>query len=726
MNYYNLRTSLLSSVTTCLLASALLPTAVAAQPAEAQASPASETTLDTVVVTALKRDAADETLPMSTVVLSRDQVPAPSLDPASEIARQAPGTNFVDFGRFGESYLTIRGIATLGSALNTLDSTVGYSVDGVPTSLLGVNAPLIDTQQIEVLRGPQGTSFGRNALGGSINVVSTPVDGTRELRFDAGIGTNGFGYVQGTAGGWLVPGTLAARGAVRVENYNGDIPNVIIGGEDGAARIGAARAAVRYTPDDTLAIDLSGQYTHNFNSDPSNILLQAPGFPVSGQDRHPSNVQDIASGTVKVTKDFEAARLTSLTSYQDLSTSSLNDYTDSLLIGAAFGLPPRYFANPLSDNISIDQNERIFTQELRLNSHAGAPVQWVVGVNYFRSAYSLDQVMQTTFWPTLNGTIDNQILSQTIAVFGDATVPLGERWSLSGGLRLAHDNQKLDGLYLTNGYPGTVPFFAQNGSYSDTYPTGRAALSYMWTADIMTYGSIARGYSSGGFERTTQYAPYGIATVPFEPATTWTYELGAKAKVTADLRVNASLFYNDVSDGQLSSFNTSTLQVFFANQDYRSWGVEAGATATLAPGLELSGSIAAIHSELVNVTPQTAAAGAVEGNAVPQVPAFAANVTLSYRFSVARFGLPGEVATMVNYQYVGTRYSDIANMGELDPYSLVNLRAGWEKDGFSLGVFANDIFDVRPISYAIPLGPMVSAAYVGRGRVVGLNMSYRW
>ena len=717
---------MLASAIAYLPAGIFLSPMAAAQQAQVQEGSSDAVTLDTVTVTGVKRDASDATLPMSTVVLTTDQVPAPSLDPTTEIARQAPGTNFVNFGRFGESYLTIRGIATLGSALNTLDSTVGYSVDGIPTSLMGLNAPLIDVEQIEVLRGPQGTTFGRNALGGAINIVSTPTDGTRELRFDAGIGTNGYGYVQGTAGGWLVPGTLAARGAVRVENYNGDIPNVIIGGEEGAARIGAARAAVRYTPDDTLAIDVSGQYTHNFNSNPSNILLQAPGFPVSGQDRHPSNVQDIASGTVKITKDFEAARFTSLTSYQDLRTSSLNDYTDSLLFGAAFGLPPRFFANPLTDNISIDQKERIFTQELRLNSRDDAPVQWVVGVNYFRSAYDLDQVMQTTYWPTLNGTIDNDILSQTVAIFADATVPLGERWSLSGGLRLAHDNQQLDGLYLSNGYPGTVPAFAQTGSYSDTYPTGRVALSYMWTADVMTYGSIARGYSSGGFERTTQYAPYGIATVPFEPATTWTYELGAKAKITDGLRVNASLFYNDVSDGQLSSFNTSTLQVVFANQDYRSWGVEAGATAVLAPGLDLSGSLSAIHSELVNVTPETMAAGAVEGNAVPQVPAFAANVTLAYRFSVERWGLPGEIAAMVNYQYVGTRYSDIANAGELDPYSLVNVRLGWEKDGFNLTAFANDVFDVRPVSYAIPLSPIVSAAYVGRGRVVGLNMSYRW
>ncbi|MGO4843367.1 TonB-dependent receptor plug domain-containing protein, partial [Rhizobiaceae sp. 2RAB30] len=85
--------------------------------------------------------------------------------------RRAPNTNFVDYNRFGENFFNIRGVSTLGSPLNSFDTTVGFSVDGVPTSVSGFAPPLLDVGQIEVLRGPQGTTFGRNALAGAINVV---------------------------------------------------------------------------------------------------------------------------------------------------------------------------------------------------------------------------------------------------------------------------------------------------------------------------------------------------------------------------------------------------------------------------------------------------------------------------------------------------------------------------------------------------------------------------
>ncbi len=684
------------------------------------------TVLDTIVITSRKREEADVTLPVTTIVLTPEQVPQQSLDPAAEIARETPGTNFVDYGRFGESYLTMRGVATLGPALNSLDNTVGFSVDGVPTSLFGLNAPLLDVERIEVLEGPQGTTFGRNALAGSINVVSTPVDGERQIKLDAGIGPEGYGFVQGTLGGWIAPGVVAGRGVIRFENFDGDIPNVIIGGNDGGARIGAARGALRFTPDDTLTIDLTASYSHNENSDPSNILLEVPDFPLSGADIRPFNEQDIATGTATITKEFDFATFTSVTSFQNIRVNSDNDFSDSLLYGAYFGVPPSYFDNPASDNMRFRDSENIFNQEFRLNSQDDSPWDWVIGANYFRSDLSVHHDMETDYWPTLNGVIDNDVTSQTIAVFGDVSVPLGQKWEVSAGLRLAHDRQELKGDYVSNGFPGTIPQFSQEDSFSDTYLTGRMALSYFWTDTIMSYASVARGYSSGGFMSTTPYAPYGIATTAFQPATSWTYEVGAKAEVTPDVRLDASLFFNDVKDGQLSAFDVSTLSVYFASQDYQSYGFQANATATLMDGLDLTGGFSIIQSELVNVTTESAASGAVDGNKAPQVPAFAATVGLSYFFDAEQYGIPGAFSASANYQYVGTRYSDVSNSVELEAYHIVNLRLDWQKDNFDVYAFANNVLDERPVTYAAELTPGVSAAYVGRGRVMGVGMSVEW
>lgn len=694
-----------------------------------------ETVLEPIVVTSRKQDEQETRLPVATTILTPEQVAPSTLDPLSEISRQAPGTVFTDFSRFGESYLTMRGIATLGGAQNPLDSTVGFSTDGIPTSLSGLNAPLLDVDRIEILRGPQGTTFGRNALAGSINVVTKPADGSHELRLDTEVGTDGYGFVQGTAGGWIVPDAVAGRGVIRFENFDGDIPNSVIGGADGGSKIGAAHGTIRVTPDDTLTIDMTGDYSRNRNSNPSNILLEAEDYPTSGQDIHPLNRQNIASGSLRIDKEFDTVRFTSVTGYQDIRVDSANDYTDSLLFGSYFAslygaaLYPYYagyFADPTQDKMYFRDRERIFNQEFRVSSLDDSPVQWVVGANYFHSAYSLHRDMQTSLWPTLNGTIDNDITSQTIAVFGDASVPLGELWELSGGLRLAHDDQELDGNYVSNGYSGTVPFFTQGGTYSDTYLTGRLALSRKWTEDIMSYVSVARGYSSGGFEKSTQYAAYGIATEPFDPATAWTYEVGTKAQVNEWLRLNGALFYNDVSDGQLATFDTTTLTSAFTNQDYRSYGFEASAVASVTDTLDLFGGFAVIRSELVDVTTKSAAAGAVEGRTVPQIPSFAANLGLNYRFDAERLGIPGAFTASANYQFVGTRYSDVSNNGKLDPYHIVNAKLAWQKDNLTVYAFANNLLDERPVYYAVPIASGVSASYVGRGRVLGLGMSVQW
>lgn len=684
--------------------------------------------LDTITITATKRPQADANLPMATTVLTPEAVPPSSLDPIADVARQSPGTNFMDFGRFGESYMTMRGVGTLGTALNSLDSVIGLSVDGVPTTLSAISSPFLDVERIEVLRGPQGTTFGRNAFAGAINVVSTPADGKREFRIDAEAGTHGHGFVQGTAGGWLIQDKLAGRASVRIQNFNGDIPNVVIGGKEGGARLGAARGTLRFTPDDTLTVDITGGYTRDTRHNSAFILREQPNYPTSGADIRPQNRQEIAHGSLKLSKRFEPFVLTSTTSYQDIKLSNLGDFTDSLLFSKATGFPAFVFNNPFADKIYYQDRERIFNQEIRLNSHEGSPVQWVVGASYFRSDYQTDRVQSTAFSPTLNGTFNNKITSETIAAFADATVPLGRGFELSGGLRLAHDRQKFRGNYLSNGFPGTVPSLIQRNDFDDTYLTGRLALSYHWTDKIMSYVSAARGYASGGFEKTATYAGFGLLSTPFRPAKSWTYELGTKAEIADGVRVNAALFYNDVKDGQLTGFDPATFLPFLTNQAFRSYGVEGSVTARLAEGLELSAGGAWVKSRIVDVTLASLVSGVSAGNEVPQVPTFTANAALSYRVAAAPLGLPGYFNARAEYQFVGSRYSDVQNSpgAKLEAYHIVNGQIGWEKDNFKVYAFGRNLLDERPLSYGFTYAPGATVAYVGRGRVIGVGTTVTW
>lgn len=686
--------------------------------------------LDPIVIEAIKRFATDDQLPISTQVLTEKTLSPSARDPVADIARQNPGTNYLDFGRFGESYLTMRGIATLGSALNPLDNTVGFSVDGVPWTLSSLGVPLLDLDHVEILEGPQGTIFGRNAAGGAINVVSRPADGESQARIDAEIGTDGHAFVQGTLGGWVIPDVVAGRAVVRWNEFDGDIPNTIAGGTEGSSKIGAARGALRFTPDETLTIDVSGSYSQDDRHDSAFLWLESPDFPESGSDILPENERENLFGTVKVAKELDSVTLTSVTGYQDVNYSNRVDFTDTYFLGAA-GYPSSATNNPTIDKYLTDENERIFNQELRVNSNPGSAWQWVLGANYLYSDYSGHRTVNTTGWPIPGGITDNDIESQTFAAFGDVAVPLGSKWEISGGLRLAHDEQSFNGDYNrgdTSSYALTLPSYSQSDSFSDTYLTGRMALSYKWTEDITTYVSAARGYSSGGFEKASTYAAFGAPSVPFEPAKVWTYELGAKAALSPNLRLNAALFYNDARDGQLSGFDPQTFEVYFANQDYQSYGLKAGFEATVMEGLDIFGVFSLIEAEIgdVEAGSKAAAAGAVEGNDVPQIPAFAASIGASYRFDAGFVALPGNFLVQANYQYVGERASDIANSFELEGYNMVDAKIGWEGEHLSIYAFGKNLLDERPLSYAYALTGGVTGVYVGRGRVVGIGMSTEW
>ncbi|MCG8273589.1 TonB-dependent receptor [Aquamicrobium sp. NLF2-7] len=721
------RTRLISTTALALLGAGLPAKTAFAQTADAPI------VLAPIVVTGTKRPQDDAKLPVATTILDQSNVPPATLDPITEIARQSPGTNFLDFGRFGESYMTMRGLSTLGTAMNSLDSVIGISVDGVPTTLSGIGAPILDMERVEVLKGPQGTTFGRNAFAGAINIVSKPADGTRETILSSELGSDGHAFLEGTTGGWLLENVLAGRGTLRFQNYDGDVPNPITGQKEGGAQLGAGKASVRYTPDDTLTIDLSGGFSKETRHNSAFVWLESPNFPESGADVRPDNRQQVANGSLKVAKEFEPFTLTSTTSYQDVKIHNKGDFTDAFIFSRITGLPPAYFNDHNAEKVDLNDRERVFNQEVRLNSNEGSTIQWVAGASYFRSDYTSYRIQNAGMYaPTMNGTFDNRIESQTVAAFADASAPLGQGFNLSGGLRVAHDRQKLDALYVSNGFPGTLPAFQQDNTFSDTYVTGRMALSYEWNDRAMSYVSLARGYSSGGFEKTTSYAGYGLVTEAFLPATSWTYEIGTKAEINDRLRVSGAIFYNDVKDGQVVGFDTNTSLPFMTNQNFESYGIEANVDATLADGLELTVGGALIGSRLVDVSANSLSLGALPGNEVPQVPGFSANVGLSYRFLADAVGLPGEITLSGTYQYVGTRYADIQNAAKMDDYHILNAEIGWEKDNFRIYAFGRNLLDERPLSYAftypalMPGGASGTTAYFGRGRVVGIGSSVRW
>ena len=651
-----------------------------------------------------------------------------SSDPGAEITRASPNFVFAGFGQPGLDFVNMRGVGPLGNPLNSLDNTVGFATNGVPTTAFGYPPSLLDVERVEVLRGPQGTLFGRNALGGAVNVITRGADGEREFKVTGELGSSGHKLAEVVAGGWLAPGLVAGRAALRFQDLDGDIPNRIAGGHEGGAELAAGRGTLRFTPSPDLTINLMAGHDRDKRHNSYTLLLEQPGYPVSGADIIPMNDRERSEFTADIQRRFDGVVFTSVSNFQNLDLAGYYDGTDSFLFSAYTGLPPAYFADPSTDWTDIDETEKIYNQEFRLSSTDASPISWVIGANYFRSEYDQQRIQKSSLSPYQNGTNDIAITAQTWSVFGDTTVPLTERLKISGGLRLSHDDQELSSLYVSNGFPGTVPTFSQRQSVSDTYLTGRAAASYDWTSTVMTYASIARGYASGGFEKTAINSALGNPSVPFGASTGWTYEVGAKTSWfnrRADLNVSA--FFNDIADGQLYDYIISGgVPVYiFANQDYNSYGFEVEGAARLTERLTVTAGLGVTESEMVGVKPGSMT-GAANGNRVPLSADMTANISAQYRIPGHELGIPGSVLTQAEYQYVGARAADIRNTFDLDPYSIVNLRIEWEHQDLKIYGFGNNMLDEHAQYFGATYTPNIHSMAVGHGRVVGIGASQKF
>ncbi len=686
------------------------------------------TVLDPVTVTARKRNEQEGDVPGSITVINGFDFPTSTLNPGADVARQTPNFNFVDYAQPGNSFGTMRGIGPLGSPLNSLDTTIGFSTNGVPTSSFGFSPTLLDVERVEVLRGPQGTLFGRNALGGAVNVVTVPADGETEFRVTGEVGTDGYRLGEVLAAGWLAPDILAGRAIVRYQDFDGDIDNTVTGKDEGATEITAGRGTLRLTPGFDLEATLAVAFNRERRTDPVYMLRDGPGYPTTATDITPKGNRESLETTLEISKRFDLFTVTSVSGLQFINMDSVADTTDAYLFNHWLDMPFESFNDPSVDYTKTRESERILTQEIRLNSPEEQTLDWVVGVSYFRSDFDQDREQQNNLFSTLNGTYDIEIESQTFAAFGDISVPMPflEGLTVSGGVRVAHDVQDMRSTYVSNGFPGNVPRFSQNQDFADTYLTGRMAVSYDWTPEVMTYASVAHGYSSGGFDRFSVNAPSGRPEEPFQPSTTWTYEAGVHASLLDQrLRLDASVFYNEVSDGQLTTFDPFTYVYYFENQDYATYGFEVEARALLAPGLEVNGGLGFTHSELENVAEGTMT-GAEDGHRVPNVPRFTGNAGIQYSLTADVIDLPGDFFSSASYQFVGDREADVANAFALDPYHIVDLQLGWENDTVRLYGFVRNALGEHPEFFGSQYTTDTRTVMVGRGRVMGLGMSVMW
>lgn len=686
---------------------ALMATSVVS--ANAQEAPKQEATLlETIVVTGRKTEEQLKDVPQSITVVKPRNIENNALNPSEAIAATSPNVVWQN-STVGRQFFAIRGISSLGVPNNFSDGTIGFTVDGVPQSMMSSGNMLFDIDHVEVLRGPQGTLWGTNALGGAINVTTKQPDGEREAKIRTEYGENGYGMGEATLGGVLIPDAVNGRMAVRFNNYDGDIDSLFTD-DLGARKIGAFRGGLQFNGLEDTTITLTGNYLRDNSNAPFSLLSGAPGFPISGVVTEPDYVTTHADVGLDIKHEFEDFSLTSITGFQHSKIKSRIESNDILV--------PQFFPLVGSNAWRGVDEEKVFSQEVRLNSLDGDDIRWVVGasLNYSDLAHSCAAPQCAPFPFSGLVTMNTNLRALNLGLFGDASVPLGEKWELSFGGRLSRDDIKLK---QTNDL--LVPSLMGDSDADGTYLTGRAALAYKWSETGQTYASIARGHGTKIYPLFS-FPNNGVLADAYPAAENWTYELGTKVALFDNrLELDGSVFYNDVKNGVLSFFDPGIGGFATTFQSYETSGFELQGRTAITDELSFNAGLGYTHTRLGS----DGASSTFEGNRVPNIPEWSVSAGLAYETDAEMVGLPGSFNAAVDYQYKSSRPADVQSTFDLDAYHIVNTRIGWKNDGgdFEIYGFGRNLFDERYEMFGAAGAFGSKLVSVSQGRVLGVGIS---
>ncbi|WP_343293595.1 TonB-dependent receptor [Vandammella animalimorsus] len=698
------------SLAAALLTCAALPAAGQAPAAPADAQDAA--TLPAVTVQARRSAEQARDLPLTVQAVDEVELEERRLNHLEDLLRGTPGVEVNTWGGASDANVRMRGVGSLYQS-GPDDTSVVVDVDGVPTSVGNAALGTLDVEQVEVLKGPQGTLFGRNSEAGAIHIrTRRPALGLAggHVRAEAGSG-----HQHLAEGAFNLPlgQRAAARLALRHNAQDYDYVNLLSGQPVSRPRDLAWRASLLWQPQPATEVLLRASH-HNARRYQSATLLRPygdnPGQELSSDGLLDGNYRKISQYSLHVQHDFAAARLTSVTSHE--RTRAFSAYmTGRELSRVALGMDADF---PLYDS----GGGRTWSQDVRLSSLPGSRVFWVAGLNLYRSD------RDNAYESIVRGRQSYDFSDDADALYGEATWPLGERLKLTTGLRHTRERKGYAALYAMPGSSAATP---DSRRFREGFTTGRLGLSWALSAQTNLYSTLARGHKSGGFNGNSMQP---ADSLPYRPGKVSSLELGAKHE-SADgrLRLSGALFFNRVRDDHLITIDMSTYAYMLANADTRSRGLELQADWRAGGGLTLSGGLALVDGEIqTNVITNTEAGDVRAGNRLPDVPRLSALLGVQWQRALPAFwGLHSPVLnTRLTLRHVGKRAADAQNNFDLGSYNKVDLRLGVISGNTELYLWGDNLLNERYDLYGHHIAPGLSAGMPARGRSFGIGLTHQF
>ncbi len=685
-----------------------------------------------ILVTALRRTESLQNVPASITAFNAKAIEAAGIARPADFIGLTPNVNLVQTQNAGTTFVIIRGIT---QARNS-EPSVAVVVDGVQqVNAAQFNQELVDVEQIEVLKGPQGGLYGRNAIGGAIIITSKAPTDELSGKFTGGV-DNGFGYFARANLSGPIAENLKFRVASTWYDTNGFIPNTFLNEDADPFREFNLRGNLLWTPTPELTVDMRGAvsllrtqaFYYNIVNDVNDVSL-----PVRVNNAGINN-RDLYNGTLRIAHESDIGKFTSTTSY---------DKVTEILTGDAFNFLPikesllfQFFGFDLNQSQYLDV--AAWSQEFRYESPADKPVQFIAGAygistqryistgNLVDTGNGVTAIYRTPSTNPLNPQATFLADSQdnfAWALFGNAIWKVNDQLRVDASLRYDKDSRENTTLTPT-GFLPNVPGFppGKTGEVrKKTFDAWQPKVTLTWkpTDGVTLFGGWSRGFRSGGFNQTgvgAVAASNGIVGVgdTFEAETAETFEIGIKTQ-TSDrlLTVNASAFTTKSENSYFFVFLAANSTQNLGNvPETRIKGFEIDATLRPLPGLDLIAGFGYTDSEIKKFPTAN-----VVGNEAPLISRYTLNLTANYRTPLTD---SLDLTARVDYRRTGRTWFDVDNSTSRDPIDLVDTRVGIAGANWSLTGFAQNLFDIKYNAEFSPGGFVFKA----RPRRYGVEASF--
>ncbi len=694
-------------------------------------------TLEEVVVVAQKRSENLQKVPISVDVVSGSSLEASGITNTTQLEQVVPGISTRI--TYNQIEPTIRGVGTSAAGPGVENSVALYVDDVYYASQVATAFSLVDVEQVAVLKGPQGTLFGRNTTGGVIQVTTRdPQHENQEFirtSFDNYQTSTTDFYVTGGLSDQLAA-SFTGRYSAQGKGWGTDVAldhqtHKVDSDADGKVKF-------LFTPGTDTTVKFTGDYSVRNDSLGPNFRPALPQFTTSALPGYINTSNPYDSDSLTLNNNRFISGGASLHVEQNLQWARLVDIVGYRFDHLVTQFDPSASPTPGND-IDIDESTNQVTEELRLVSPESSSLTWQTGVFYFHG-YGKDDPLGVHIRPALSGGPDLLIDIRTregttsFAGYAQATKALNDTTNLTMGVRYSWERRTFaesQELFVFGNSTGLLPGTGLPPEQTYHKPTWRIALDHKLSDNVMGYVSYNRGFKSGG------YNPHAPTNQPFNPETLDAYEIGIKSQWLNDrLRANAAAFFYNYDNVQVAKYTTTSL--VYNGAKARIYGLDVDLKAKLTPEIELTTGFEWLHARYTEFPsapfsvpvpdggPQLYYASAA-GNALNNAPNATATLALDYLPHVSL----GALDLNLTASYSSEFFQEPDNYLVQPSYTLLNTAVAWTTPNGRLTtkLYADNLLDkaVATQLNTLPVPPIgYDVDYANPPRIYGIAVSYRF